>query len=257
MGNSEATGYETDYMPITDIVWGRGFIAPGGEGNVDRIVRGIDLQHKSLLELGSGAGGGTLVLAGKYAARVVGLELEQALVDMSRQYAQQAGLSSRVEFRCVEAGPIPVADASFDFFYSSGVICHIEDRAALFADVLRLLKPGGMLLGYDWFVKSDSDDIQLWLEAAQLHLHPGTPQQYADLMIDVGFEAVTCEDASDWYRQRARQELTQLEGPLYQQAAEITSEATRDMVLREWRTMNQVLQSGELGSGYFRGRKPG
>ncbi len=257
MENTEATGYETDYMPITDIVWGRGFIAPGGEGNVDRIVKGVDLRDKTLLELGSGAGGGTLLLAGKYGARVVGLELEPALVDMSRRYAQEAGLSERAEFRCVEVGAIPVADASFDFFYSSGVICHIEDRAALFTDVLRLLKPGGMLLGYDWFVKSNSDDIRHWLQAAQLQLHTGTPQQYAEIMLDVGFEEVTSEDASSWYQQRAQQELVELEGPLYQKAADITSEATRDMVLKEWRMMNRVLQSGELGSGYFRGRKPG
>ena len=75
MGETEGTGYDIGYMPIMDLVWGKGFIAPGGEGNVDRIVEGTNLAGKRVLELGSGAGGGTLVLAGKYGAEVVGLEL--------------------------------------------------------------------------------------------------------------------------------------------------------------------------------------
>ena len=36
MGDTEGAGYELDYIPIMDLVWGKGFIAPGGEGNVDR-----------------------------------------------------------------------------------------------------------------------------------------------------------------------------------------------------------------------------
>ena len=87
MGDAEGAGYELDYIPIMDLVWGKGFIAPGGEGNVDRIVEGVDLQGKRVLELGSGAGGGTLVLASKYGANVVGLELEAPLVELSSQYA--------------------------------------------------------------------------------------------------------------------------------------------------------------------------
>ena len=87
MGDAESVGCELDYIPIMDLVWGKGFIAPGGEGNVDRIVEGVDLQGKRVLELGSGAGGGTLVLASKYGANVVGLELETPLVELSSQYA--------------------------------------------------------------------------------------------------------------------------------------------------------------------------
>ena len=93
MDETEGTGYNIGYMPIMDLVWGKGFIAPGGEGNVDRIVEGIDLAGKRVLELGSGAGGGTLVLAGKYGAEVVGLELEQSLVDLSQQQFAIEGLS--------------------------------------------------------------------------------------------------------------------------------------------------------------------
>jgi phosphoethanolamine N-methyltransferase len=256
MQDIEGAGYELDYMPIMDLVWGKGFIAPGGEGNVDRIVEGVDLNGKRVLELGSGAGGGTLVLAAKFGANVVGLELEAPLVELSRLHARDAGLSDKIEFRCVEPGPLPIADASFDAFYTSGVICHIEDRLSLFKDVLRVLKPGGMLLGYDWFPTTLSDDINEWMKAAGLHLFPDSPENYAQWMSDAGFEDVNHFDASDWYQKRAAEELEELTGPLFNQAAEVASEEMRDSIINEWRAMNLVLQSGELRSGYFRGRKP-
>ena len=253
----DGTGYELDYMPIMDLVWGKGFIAPGGEGNVDQIVAGVDLKGKRVLELGSGAGGGALVLAGKYGASVVGLELEQPLVDLSTQYAKEAGIEDKVEFRCVEPGPLPVEDGSFDALYSSGVILHIEDRFSLFQDILRILKPGGMLLGYDWFPTILSDDINVWLNAADLHAFPDTVENYAVVLAKAGFTNVNYSDASAWYLNKAEKEMKELEGPLFDKAAKVSSEKLRDMVLNEWQKMNVVLKSGELKSGYFRGAKPG
>jgi ubiquinone/menaquinone biosynthesis C-methylase UbiE len=256
MAEQEGTGYGIEYMPIMDLVWGKGFITPGGEGNVDRIVEGVDLKGRRVLELGSGAGGGALVLAGKYGADVVGLELEQALVELSQRHARDAELTGQIEFRCVLPGPLPVDDASFDALYTSGVVCHIEDRQELFREVMRVLKPGGMLLGYDWFVTAQSNAIDTWLRAAELHLFPAMLDTYTDTLQAIGFEAVSGDDASAWYLQKAASELAELEGALFERAAEVSSAASRDLVLTEWRAMNVVLKSGELKSGYFRARKP-
>ena len=257
MTEQKLSNYDTGFMPIMDLLWGKGFIAPGGEGNVDRIVAGVDLAGRRVLELGSGAGGGTLVLASKSGASVVGLELEAGLVELSRQLAEEAGFSDRLEFRCVEPGPLPIDDASFDALYTSGVICHIPDRPALFADILRILKPGGWLLGYDWFMTTSSTSIDAWLTASGLHLTQAELDDYLEAMRATGFDEVSGSDASDWYLEQAASELEQLEGPLYDRAAEVSCAEYRDEILDEWRTMNAVLKSGELKSGYFRGRKLG
>lgn len=112
------------------------------------------------------------------------------------------------------------------------------------------------MLGYDWFPTTLSDDINSWMEAAGLHLFPDSPENYAQWMREAGFEDVSHFDASAWYQKRAAEELEELTGPLFEKAAEVTSEEMRDMAINEWRAMNLVLQSGELRSGYFRGRKP-
>ena len=137
MQNSENPGYEISGMAMLELIWGKGFVAPGGEGNVDRIVNGVDLSGKLVLELGSGIGGGAIVLAGKYGARVLGLEVEGPLVESATKNAANAGLADQIEFRQVAPGEFPVADESMDCFYTSGVLLHFKNKAAAFSQAFR------------------------------------------------------------------------------------------------------------------------
>jgi phosphoethanolamine N-methyltransferase len=249
-------GYITDWIPITDLLWGRGILAPGGEGNIDQIVKGIDLENKRVLDLGSGAGGGSIKLARDYGALVVGLDIEESFVDYSRHLADEAQCSDQVEFRHIEPGPLPIGNASFDYFYSSGVICHIEDKQSLFADAFRVLKPDGWILGYDWFVETPNPEIDNWMKVAGFHLYTTSLQEHVDALRTVGFQDVTGEDATDWYKREIANELEMLKGPYFDKAAEATSEETRDHFVYEWECMSAALATGGVKQGYFRGRKP-
>jgi len=121
-----------------------------------------------------------------------------------------------------------------------------------------LLKPGGMLLGYDWLNGIDrvSEAMRHWLKVAGLTASPETLQHYSGYLRDVGFEDISTSDASDWYTQRAGEEYEQMNGPLYEKMAELASAEARDQLIEEWRALLVVLNNGELRSGYFRGRKP-
>ena len=249
-------GYVKEWIPITDLLWGRGIITPGGEGNIARIVEGVDLQDKRVLDFGSGVGGGTIVLARDHGARVVGLEIEAPFVEFSRELAAEEGFSDQVEFRCIEPGPLPIEDASFDHFYTSGVICHIEDKQSLFAEAFRVLKPGGRILGYDWFVVKPNSTIDAWMQVAGFHLYTAHLQDHVDTLRAIGFEEVSGDDVTDWYIVEAANELGRLQGPMFDEATTLTSPEIRDHFLHEWQCMNAALASGGVRQGYFRGRKP-
>jgi SAM-dependent methyltransferase len=258
MNETDNPGYDIDGMAMLELIWGKGFITPGAEGNVDRIVNGVDLTDKLVLELGSGIGGGGIALARNHRARVIGLEIEGPLVQRANEYAKESGLADRVEFKQVEPGEFPLDDGSIDCFYTSGVIIHFEDKLSAFTEAFRLLKPGGMILGYDWLAGNtgQSDILDQWLEAANLNASPEPLESYTGYMRDVGFEDISSSDASDWYLERATEEFEQMTGPLFKQMAELGDEETRDHFIEEWRAMLVAMNSGDLKSGYFRARKP-
>ena len=249
--------YDENMTTLLELFWGRGFMAPGGEGNVHRIVDGLELEGKTVLEIGSGIGGGALTLAGQYGAHVIGLEVEAPLVDQARKYACEDGLNDRIDFRLVTPGQLCVDDTSVDVVYISGVIIHIEDKPAVFDDVIRVLKPGGVMTGYDWFKGPGplSPDMYEWIRLEELTFFLDTLDNYAEMMKNRGFEFVNTTDASSWYRAEAKRELELMQGPMYNKVGAMLGNEKRDHFIADWTAMIKVLDSGEARSGYFRGYK--
>ena len=122
---------------MLELIWGDGFMAPGGEGNIAIMVDGLDLQGKRVLDIGCGIGGPAFVLAEKYGAHVVGIDIEPQLIEDARSRAEKLGLSSDCEFITVEPGPFSFPDNSFDVVFASGVIMTVEGKKDVFAEVHR------------------------------------------------------------------------------------------------------------------------
>ncbi len=85
---------------MLELVWGKGYMTPGGPENVKQAVQGLDLRDKLVLDIGSGIGGPALVLAGELGARVIGLDLEAPLIRRAEAYAREAGLAHHPDGRC-------------------------------------------------------------------------------------------------------------------------------------------------------------
>ena len=68
--------YHDAMVSFLEWIWGRDYMAPRGEGNVDKLVAGIDLAGKRVLDIGCGIGAPAFALARKYGAHVTGIDLE-------------------------------------------------------------------------------------------------------------------------------------------------------------------------------------
>lgn len=99
-----------------------------------------------VLDLGSGAGTDSLVASQMVGAegRVTGVDMTPEMIATARASAEELG-AGNVEFVEAEAERLPFADASFDVVISNGVIDLIPDKDAVFADLFRVLRPGGRL----------------------------------------------------------------------------------------------------------------
>src|ERR687886_150856 len=99
-----------------------------------------------VLDLGSGAGTDSLVAAQMVGERghVTGVDMTPEMLARARSAAAEMG-ASNVEFLEAEAERLPFADESFDVVISNGVIDLIPDKDAVFAELHRVLVPGGRL----------------------------------------------------------------------------------------------------------------
>jgi arsenite methyltransferase len=99
-----------------------------------------------VVDVGSGAGFDSFVAAGQVGptGRVVGVDMTAEMLEKSRETADELGLT-HVEFREGLAEALPVEDGWADVVISNGVINLCADKQAVFAEIHRVLRPGGWL----------------------------------------------------------------------------------------------------------------
>ena len=255
---SHETEYHDSMIKMLELIWGAGYMAPGGTGNVARLFRGIDTAGQRVLDIGCGIGGPALDMVRLHGVEVIGIDLESQLVDRANRDARKVGLSDRATFQTVEPGPLPFAADSFDIVTSSGAITQAPDKKDIFVECMRVLRPGGSVTCYEW-MRSDQDysaDMIHWFKMEGLTYALETLEGYGDILRDAGFSNVVTTDASNWYCKEARREYEIIKGELYAEMVALLGQEDADHFVENWRAMVVVCESGEMRQGYFRGSRP-
>lgn len=252
--------YDDDAMRFLEALWGDGYLSPGGPEEVDRVVAGLELTGRELLDIGCGSGGITLHLVERHGVgRATGFDVELPVVEAARRRAASRGLAERARFVHAAPGVLPFSDASFDVVFSKDALLHVPDKDALFAEIFRVLKPGGAFAASNWMIGHDgepSPEMKDYVAAEGLSFAMASPARYAEAMRRAGFENVETRDRNPWYREVARRELEQLKGPLYDKVAAVVGTPYVDKNIRTWEAMQKVLDSGEHRPTHLRGWKP-
>jgi len=103
-------------------------------------------EGETVLDLGSGGGIDCFLAANRVGptGHVIGVDMTPEMLAHARTNAAKGGYTN-VEFRLGEIEHLPVADASVDAVISNCVVNLVPDKAQVFSDVYRVLKPGGRL----------------------------------------------------------------------------------------------------------------
>lgn len=113
-----------------------------------------------LLDVGSGIGGPARYMARRFGCSVTGIDLTAEFCEVARHLTRLLGLEAKIHIEAGDALKMPFADASFDGAYSMNVSMNIADKAALYTEIRRVLRPGG------------------WLMLSELAQGPGGPLDY-------------------------------------------------------------------------------
>jgi phosphoethanolamine N-methyltransferase len=253
--------YSKAFTDALQFAWGEGFLSPGGPDEVDDMLRGHDISGRRVLDIGSGLGGVDALLVSRHgAAEVIGIDVEEQLIDAARALVSSRGLADQIKFQLVEPGLLPFPDHSLDMVFSKDAMVHIADKAALYGEVLRVLRPGGSFIAADWLWAGNAEQspiVQDWLSMGPLKFAFTTPAQAAAAMRAAGFAAVSVNDRRRLLQESNREEVKLLEGPARQRLAAIVGEEMALSRLASARGRQRALDSGDLIPCHLSARSPG
>jgi SAM-dependent methyltransferase len=136
-------------------------------GVANHFVLGRIDEGATVLDLGCGAGTDLLVAAQMVGAngKAIGIDMTPSMLDRARESAEEMGLDVELHEGLIES--LPLDDESVDVVISNGVIDLVPDKDAVFAEIDRVLRPGGRLQVADVVIhKEVSEDarkrIDLW-----------------------------------------------------------------------------------------------
>ncbi len=161
-----------------------------------------------VLDLGSGGGFDAFLAAREVgdSGHVIGVDMTPDMITKARANAEQ-GKFNNVEFRLGEIEHLPVADATVDVIISNCVINLSPDKACVFSDAYRVLKPGGRLAISDVVASTELPESM----RADAYMHAAcvagaaTVDELESILTAAGFTAINIhpKDASkdfikDW-----------------------------------------------------------
>lgn len=102
-----------------------------------------------VLDAGSGLGGPSRYVAQRYGCHVTGVDLTERFVAVASLLAGLTGMDGMVDYRTGDLLELDFPAGHFDIVYTQHVVMNIRDRAKLYSEIRRVLKPGGTFGFYD------------------------------------------------------------------------------------------------------------
>ena len=144
-----ADGVDSDNLTIDDLAAYDEFHIRGREATIELASWAGLTDQDRVLDVGSGIGGPSRYLAANYGCSIVGIDLTSEYCDAATLFAERVGLADQVSYQQGDALAMPFEDASFDIAWSQHAAMNIADKAVLYREIHRVLKPGGKLALYD------------------------------------------------------------------------------------------------------------
>jgi len=188
-----ALGKAPETTTIDDLAAVDEFHIGGRQASEDFVAQlGLSSDHH-VLDIGCGLGGTSRFVASLCGCRVSGVDLTPEFVETGQTLCRWVGLADRVELRQGSALAMEFESGRFDAAIMLHVGMNIEDKAGLFAEVHRVLRPGAVFGVYD-IMRTGDEPLTYpvpWATVADTSFLIA-PEDYRQVLAGAGFE-VTAE----------------------------------------------------------------
>jgi SAM-dependent methyltransferase len=166
-------------------------------------------ESHHVLDIGSGLGGASRLLAHRYGCRVTGIDLTPAYCDAARTLAEWVQLSPLVAYRQGNALALPFPAETFDAAVTLHVSMNIPNKGKMYSEARRVFKPEGVFAVYD-ILQGEGGGVLYpvpWARDSSISFL-ATPEEMRTLLQGAGFEVVSWRDTTAegraWFRELAK-----------------------------------------------------
>jgi SAM-dependent methyltransferase len=169
-----------------------------------------------VVDVGCGVGGPARALAHYFGCEVVGVDLTEAFCAAANLLTERTGLGHKVTIRHGNALDLPLKDRSVDVAWMQHVGMNIRDKAGLFRELRRVLRPEGKLALYEVFAGPRPAEYfpVPWASGPELS-HLVSPEEIRKPLENAGFRVELWNDvtraSTEWFR--ATMEKAMKDGP--------------------------------------------
>ena len=237
------------WQQLVQLIWGEGFNGPGGEEHVLEMAKPFGLTNQNtLLEIGSGLGGGACVIVDKIKAYVDGLDFDPNLVDHAVAIAILKGFDAKAKFRLVEPGAPGVKPGFYDGCFLHDTFMAVEDKEGLLETAVGAIKPGKSIVIAEIFTGTPEPGK---VAAASLSMEHGDifPCDAARIVAKLKSMNVEIRIDTDKTKNCAAMARSVWSGVAGRLARKQMDEETADALLYEtefWARRHEAYESGEL-----------
>jgi arsenite methyltransferase len=162
-------------------------------GGLEATEELVELCHigegSRVLDVGCGAGQTPCFLVKRYDCRVVGVDINERMVERSRERAEREGVADRTEFRVADAQDLPFEDDSFDAVITESVTAFPEDKQGAVREYARVTRPGGYvgLNESTWLKVPPPPELVAWVsQDLGAQVKPLTAEEWRGLLEGAG-----------------------------------------------------------------------
>jgi sterol 24-C-methyltransferase len=175
-----------------------------------------------VMDVGCGVGGPMCRIARYSGAHIIGVNINDYQVGLAKKLIARSGLAARCDAVKADFMNLPASLTGFDAAYAVEATVHAPDKAGVFREIFKILKPGGHVAGLEWCLteRYDARDPDHRRLKGDIEAGNGLPElatftDVIDGLRAAGFEVLRAHDAAadsdpdtPWYRALEGRDLT-------------------------------------------------
>lgn len=157
-----------------------------------------------VLDVGCGVGGPAREIAKFTGAYITGITINEYQVQRATRYAEQDGLADHCRFIVGDFMDLPFDEGTFDAVYAIEATVHAPSLEKVYAQIFKVLKPGGVFGVYEWVMTEAYDNNNLHHRKIRLDIEQGdgiaNMVKASDALAAIkaaGFELLEAEDLAE------------------------------------------------------------